>query len=54
MVARFCTKCKMIADMTKRIIAEGTSKECITWWCPNCKDQISNGASSFVQEKKHG
>lgn len=39
-----CGKCHTEQDMTKRIICEGTSKECFTWWCPNCKDQIANSA----------
>ena len=39
-----CGKCETLQLMTKRIICKGTSKECFCWWCPNCKDQISNSA----------
>ena len=45
---RFCGKCKTNQCMFKRIIAKGTSKECHTWWCPNCKDQISEGATHLA------
>ena len=45
---RICGKCKTEQNMTKRIIHEGTSKECFTWWCPNCKDQISDSATKYV------
>ena len=45
MVNLICGKCNTKQDMTKRIICEGTSKECFCWWCPNCKDQISDGCT---------
>ena len=39
-----CGKCNTLQLMTKRIICKRTSKECFCWWCPNCKDQISDSA----------
>lgn len=39
-----CGKCQTKQNLVKRIIAEGTSKECYTYYCPNCDDQISPGA----------
>lgn len=38
-----CGKCNTSQNLVKRIIHEGKSKECITYWCTNCKDQISPG-----------
>jgi len=37
---RICGKCNTEQDMIKRIIG----KE-FCWWCPNCEDQISDGAT---------
>lgn len=39
-----CGKCRNVEVMTKRVIAKGTSKECHTWWCPYCNDQIAEGS----------
>ena len=44
-----CGKCQTLQLMEKRIICEGTSKECFTWWCPSSKDQISDSAVREVQ-----
>ncbi len=40
---RICGKCHTEQNMTKRIIG----KE-FCWWCPNCKDQISDSATQIV------
>lgn len=43
-----CGKCNTKQNMEKRTIIpdkkSNNQKECITYWCPNCKDQISPGA----------
>lgn len=43
-----CGKCRTEQDMKRiKIIPDKKSnnqKECFTWWCPNCKDQIANSA----------
>lgn len=36
---QICGKCNTLQDMEKRTIG----KE-FCWWCPNCKDQISDSA----------
>ena len=45
---RKCGKCNTEQMMFKRIISKGTSKECHTWWCPECCDQISEGATHLL------
>ncbi len=44
MVTMICGKCNTSQDLVKRIFFEGKPKEFFTYWCPNCKDQISPGA----------
>lgn len=39
-----CGKCKTEQKLERRDIAVGTCKETFTYYCPNCKDQVSPGA----------
>lgn len=47
-----CGKCRTEQNLVRRDIAVGTCKECFTYWCPNCKDQITPGSCKTSEENK--
>ena len=49
----FCGQCRTDQEMTKKFY--GKKENEFSWWCPNCKDRISQSAVSISKasgEKK--